>query len=57
MTVKLHDKLAAIEKLMRHLGMFAADNKQAVDGLTQLIMAAHGTAFPLSTYDRAMSAS
>lgn len=46
--VKMHDKGAAIEKLMRHLGMFEKDNRQVADGLSQLIQAAQGTTLPLT---------
>lgn len=52
--IKLHDKGAAIDKLMRHLGMFEADNKQKTDPLMELIKAAQGTALPIAT--RAASA-
>lgn len=46
--IKMHDKGAAIDKLMRHLGMFEKDNKQVADGLAQLIQAAQGTTLPLA---------
>lgn len=54
--VKMHDKAAAIEKLMRHLGMFEKDNKQVADGLTQLIEAVQGTTLPLAPRSRPMTA-
>ncbi|MDO5643639.1 MAG: terminase small subunit [Paracoccus sp. (in: a-proteobacteria)] len=47
--IKMHDKLGAIDKLMRHLGMFEEDNKQAVDGLSALIAAAQGSALRPAT--------
>lgn len=46
--VKQHDKGAAIDKLMRHLGMFEKDNKQQADGLARLIEAAQGSTIPLA---------
>lgn len=46
--VKMHDKGAAIEKLMRHLGMFEKDNNQKADGLARLIEAAQGSTIPLA---------
>ncbi len=49
--VKMHDKSAAIEKLMRHLGMFEKDNKQKADGLVELIQAAQGSALPIAGAD------
>lgn len=49
--VKMHDKLAAIEKLMRHMGMFEADNKPLADAITDLIQAAQGTALTPATAD------
>ena len=49
--VKMHDKGAAIEKLMRHLGMFEKDNKQKADGLVELIQAAQGSALPIAGGD------
>lgn len=54
--VKMHDKLAAAEKLMRHLGMFEADNRQVADGLAMLIEAAQGTTIPIATRRRAQPA-
>lgn len=51
-TVEMHDKMAAADKLMRHLGMFEADNKQVVDGLAMLIQAAQGTTLPIATRRR-----
>lgn len=48
--VKMHDKIAAIDKLMRHLGMFEKDNKQVADGLADLIAAAQGTTIPIATH-------
>lgn len=54
--VKMHDKGAAIEKLMRHLGMFEQDNKQVADGLAQLIEAAQGTTLPLAPRSMATTA-
>ena len=49
--VKMHDKGAAIDKLMRHLGMFEKDNKQVADGLAMLIQAAQGSALPIAEAD------
>ena len=49
--VKMHDKIGAIEKLMRHLGMFEKDNKQKADGLVELIQAAQGSALPIAGGD------
>ena len=49
--VKMHDKGAAIDKLMRHLGMFEKDNKQVADGLAMLIQAAQGSALPIAGAD------
>jgi phage terminase small subunit len=49
--IKLHDKIGAIEKLMRHLGMFEKDNKQKADGLVELIQAAQGSALPIAGAD------
>ena len=49
--IKLHDKIGAIEKLMRHLGMFEKDNKQKADGLVELIQAAQGSALPIAGGD------
>lgn len=47
--VKMHDKGAAIEKIMRHLGMFEKDNRQVADGLADLIAAAQGTTIPIAS--------
>ena len=47
--VKMADKLTAIDKMMRHLGMFEKDNKQISDGLADRIAAAQGTTIPIST--------
>ncbi|SEN87352.1 phage terminase small subunit [Paracoccus alcaliphilus] len=47
--IKMHDKGAAIDKLMRHLGMFEKDNRQVADGLADLIAAAQGTTIPIAT--------
>jgi phage terminase small subunit len=41
-TVQMHDKLAAADKLMRHLGLFEKDNKQQSDALALLIESAQG---------------
>lgn len=38
---KLTDKTAALDKLMRHLGMFEKDNTQAVDAVGQLLASIH----------------
>lgn len=35
--VLLHDKLAAMEKVFKHLGLYEKDNKQKVDPLTSLL--------------------
>lgn len=51
LTVKMHDKLAAIEKLMRHLGMLEPAGKQQVDGLVALIASVQGTTIPIATHD------
>lgn len=56
-TVKMHDKLAAIEKLMRHLGMFEPEKARPVDGLALLIASAQGTALPIATRRAALSSS
>ena len=37
--IKLHDKLAALEKLFRHLGLYEHDNEQKKDALTELLYA------------------
>lgn len=47
--VTMHDKGGAIDKLMRHLGLYEADNKQKTDPLAELINMAQGTALPVST--------
>lgn len=36
--VAMHDKMAAIDKLFRHLGLYELDNKQIADPLTALLM-------------------
>ncbi|OOY20873.1 hypothetical protein BMI86_10225 [Thioclava sp. DLFJ5-1] len=41
--IKMHDKVAAIDKLMRHLGLYERDNEQKADALSELIAAAQGT--------------
>lgn len=51
--VKMHDKGAAIDKLMRHLGLYEADNKQKTDPLAELIKAAQGNALPVASRQRA----
>lgn len=35
--VQMHDKLAAMEKVFKHLGLYEKDNKQKVDPLTSLL--------------------
>lgn len=47
--VKMQDKGAAMDKIMRHLGMFAEDNKQKIDPLTELIRNAQGSALPIAS--------
>ena len=47
--IKMADKLAAIDKMMRHIGMFEKENRQISDGLAELIAAAQGTTIPIST--------
>jgi hypothetical protein len=37
--VKLHDQLAALEKLMRHLGAYERDNKQKGEGQLAALLA------------------
>lgn len=46
--VHMHDKLAAMEKLFKHLGLYEQDNKQKTDPLTELlhkIAGGNGSAF------------
>lgn len=45
--VKMHDKGAAIDKLMRHLGLYEKDNKQSTDALAELIASVQGTRAPV----------
>lgn len=47
--VKLWDKNAAIERLMRHMGLFEKDNRQKVDPIAQLMqhIAEHDTGLPV----------
>lgn len=40
--VHMHDKLAAMEKLFKHLGLYEKDNEQKTDPLTQLLMTIAG---------------
>ncbi len=40
--IHLHDKLAAMEKLFKHLGLYEVDNKQKTDPLTELLHAIAG---------------
>lgn len=47
--VKMHDRSAALEKLMRHLGLYEKDNRQKTDALADLIASAQGTALPVAT--------
>lgn len=47
--IKMHDKGAAIDKLMRHLGLYKADNEQKTDPLSELIKMSQGTALPVAT--------
>lgn len=47
--VKMHDRTAALEKLMRHLGLFEKDNRQKSDALSELIASVQGTALPVAT--------
>lgn len=44
---KMHNKTAALDMLMKHLGGYEVDNKQKADGIARLIEAAQGTALPL----------
>lgn len=37
--IKIHDKLAAMDKLFRHLGLYKEDNDQKTDPLTSLLAA------------------
>lgn len=48
-TVAMHDKGGAVDKLMRHLGLYEADNKQKADPLTELLAAAQGHALPIAS--------
>ena len=41
-SMKLADKGQATDRLMRHLGMFEADNRQGADALGQMLAAIHG---------------
>ena len=46
--VHMHDKLAAMEKLFKHLGLYEKDNEQKTDPLTELlhkIACSNGSAF------------
>ena len=47
---KMVDKGAAVDRLMRHLGLFKDDNTQAVDAVGQLLAAIHsrGSRLPLA---------
>lgn len=40
--VVMHDKVAAMEKLFKHLGLYEKDNEQKTDPLTQLLMTIAG---------------
>lgn len=40
---KLVDKGAAVDRVMRHLGLFEADNTQAADPVSVMLRAIHGT--------------
>lgn len=40
---KLVDKGAAVDRVMRHLGMFGEDNRQLTDPVAQMLAAIHGT--------------
>ena len=48
--VKMHDKLVALDKLSRHLGLFEKDNEQKADPLAALILATQGRAIPIQTH-------
>lgn len=48
--IKLHDKLAALELIGKHLGMWKERIEvDASDALTELIKSVQGTAYPIST--------
>ena len=39
---RLADRVAAVDKLMRHLGLFSLDNRQAGNAIGELLAAIHG---------------
>ncbi|RMC33751.1 terminase small subunit [Paracoccus alkanivorans] len=45
--IKMHDKGAAIDKLMKHLGLYEADNRQHTDALAKLIAEVQGARMPV----------
>lgn len=45
--LKMHNKLPALDALMKHFGGYERDNEQKADGITRLIEAAQGAALPL----------
>ena len=45
--IKMHDKVAAIERLMKHLGLYEKDNQQGTDALAELIASVQGTRVPV----------
>ena len=46
--IKMHDKAAAIDRLMKHLGLYEADKMQRNDALAELIQSVQGTRVPVT---------
>lgn len=53
MSLKLHDKLAALEKLARFTGVYDREAEKASDALARLIASVQGTALPIAGTRRA----
>lgn len=45
--IKMHDKGAAVDRLMKHLGLYEADNKQISDPIAELIQSVQGSRIPV----------
>ena len=46
---RLSDRNSALDKLMRHLGLYEKDNKQPADAIAEMLAAIHGGGSRLPT--------